>query len=328
VDGDGFLKAAQYFYAILLAMPDVVCLGVLVTDIVAAPMDTLPLRGTLELIDRLEMHIGGNAANTADALAKLGVSVGLLAGVGADSFGEYMVTALGSHGVEMAGVVKMPEVGTAASLVTVHSDAQRSFLHVPGANAAYGAEDVNWDATTGAKLFHVAGLQLMRRLEGDAIAQILAEARRRGMTTVLDTVMNPKSLGWAGLAPALPHLDWFIPSMDEARWLVGEAEPDAMVAKLRKHGATNLALKHGAGGCMLYPHEGAAIVLPVFPVTAVDTLGAGDSWAAGFLTGLLHGMPLEQAGTLANAVGACCVEAFGATTGILPLDATCHRFGV
>jgi sugar/nucleoside kinase (ribokinase family) len=307
---------------------EIACLGVIVVDIVGAPIESLPSQGTLELIDRLEMHIGGNAANTADALAKLGVAVGLIGGVGADAFGSYVLSALASHGVNVSAVLQEKQVGTAASFVVVNGKAERAFLHVPGANATFTPSGVNWEAIASARIFHVAGLQLMRQLEGQPIAEILQEAQKRGMVTVLDTVMNPRSLGWAGLAPALPFLDWFIPSIDEAILLTGEKEKEAIVAKLRSAGATNIVLKDGEHGCFFHPKDSPTFHTPAFPVKAIDTLGAGDSWSAGFCIGLLRGWDLPRTARFANAVGATCVEAFGATTGIVSESETHERFGL
>jgi sugar/nucleoside kinase (ribokinase family) len=295
---------------------DIACLGLLVADTVGAAIDALPKKGTLELIDRIELHTGGNAANTGAALAKLGVPVAVLGKVGADGFGDYMADALARHGVVTSGIRRDPTAPTAATIVTVHSDAERSFLHVAGANATLTADDVDWSAAEGAKIFYVAGLQLMTALEGDGVAAVLAEAKRRGMVTALDTVMNPRSRGWEGLAPALPHLDWAIPSFEEARALTGEGKALRQARKLQEHGAKNVAVKMGGDGCLVVPADGAPFHVAPYSVTAVDALGAGDSWAAGFLTGLLEGWPLAQTAKFANAVGACCVRAYGATTGV------------
>jgi sugar/nucleoside kinase (ribokinase family) len=312
-------------------LSEIVCLGVIVVDIVGAPIDALPASGTLEIIERLEMHIGGNAANSADALAKLGVSVGLIGGIGQDAFGDYVAAALTSHGVDMSRVVQDPKAGTAASFVVVDKAAQRSFLHVPGANATFTGEQVVEESLQGVRILHVAGLQLMTQLEGEPIARLLQKAQQQKIITVLDTVMNPRSQGWAGLAPALPYLNWFAPSIDEAIWLTGEEEKPAIVDKLRQAGATNIVLKDGVHGCFVYPiaaPEFPEFHVPVFPVQAVDTLGAGDSWSAGFCLGLLRDWDLEKTVRFANAVGATCVEAFGATTGILSEAATQARFGL
>jgi sugar/nucleoside kinase (ribokinase family) len=303
-------------------MPDVACLGLLVADTVGTPIDNLPTRGTLALIDRIELHVGGNAANTSAALAKLGIPVATLGKVGRDGFGDFMTGALAKLGVDTRGVVRSSDSPTAATIVTVHSDAERSFLHVAGANATYTEEDVNWEIAGSSKILYVAGLQLMSALEGRGVGMVLREAKRRGLTTVLDTVMNPRSAGWEGLAPALPHLDWAIPSYEEAAALTGESEPLAQVRRLHDAGAVNVAIKMAANGCLIAPALAEAFTVPALPVTAIDALGAGDAWAAGFLTGLLRDWPLEKTARFANAVGACCVQALGATTGVRSLEET------
>ncbi|GAB4457288.1 MAG: sugar kinase [Armatimonadaceae bacterium] len=302
--------------------PEIACLGLLVADTVGRPIDRLPARGTLELIERIELHIGGCAANTGASLAKLGIPVAVLGKVGADGFGEYLLHALRQVGADVRGVRQATDVPTAATIVTVHQDAERSFLHVAGANAAFTADDVDWEAVGSARLFHVAGLQLMTAFEGNGVAQALKEARQRGMTTTLDTVMNPRSAGWAGLAPALPYLDWALPSHEEAIQLTGAHDPAEQAARFRDGGAQNVAIKLGGGGCYVAPATGEPFTAPAFTVPAIDALGAGDAWVAGFLTGLLKGWTLPNTARLANAVGACCVQALGATTGIRSLAET------
>lgn len=301
---------------------DVVCLGLLVADAVGATIDALPQKGTLELIDRIELHTGGNAANTGVSLAKLGVSVAVLGKVGADGFGDYLLGALERHGVQTAGVRRAPDASTSATIVTVHSDAERSFLHVAGANGRFTAEDVDWGTIAGARVFNVAGLQLMTGLEGEGVGRVLAEARRRGMVTTLDTVMNPRSQGWAGLEPALPHLDWALPSFEEARALTGEPKALRQARRFQQAGAKNVVVKMGGDGCLVVPADAEPFHVAPYRVDAVDALGAGDAWVAGFLTGLLEGWPLPQTARFANAVGACCVQSLGATTGIRPRDET------
>jgi sugar/nucleoside kinase (ribokinase family) len=163
----------------------------------------------------------------------------------------------------------------------------------------------------------------MPQLEGEGVADVLAEAQRRGLLTVLDTVMNPRSAGWAGIAPALPFLDWTIPSFEEAKALTGEGKALRQARFFQAAGAKNVAIKMGANGCLIVPVDSEPFHVAPRAVEAVDALGAGDAWAAGFLTGLLHAWPpLEKTARFANAVGACCVEALGATTGIRSLNDT------
>jgi sugar/nucleoside kinase (ribokinase family) len=300
---------------------EIACLGVVVADVVGKPIDALPERGTLQLIERLELHIGGNASNTAAALGKLGVGARLVGKVGDDNFGRFLVGALEGAGVDCSPVaIAMDGTPTPVSLVTVHSDAERSFLHAPGTNATLSFEDIAWEKLDGVRFLHVAGPQLLVALEGEPLADVLAEAQRRGMTTMLDTVMNPRSRGWDALSLCFPHLDWFVPSFEEIRTLTGEETVPGQIVAARAAGARNVAIKRGAEGCTLAPEDREPLDVPAFPVTVVDTLGAGDSWCAGFLTGLLKDYPLERCARLANAVGAACVGALGATAGIAALE--------
>ncbi len=295
----------------------IACFGLLVADCVTATVDSLPERGTLQLVDRVELHVGGCAANTAVSLAKLGANVALLGAVGTDGLGDFILHAVRAAGVDTGGVRRFAEVPTAATTVCVHSDAERSFLHVPGANAAFRASDTNWDATQGATIFHIAGPQLMTALEAEnGIATITQEAKRRGMLVTLDTVMNPRSRGWSALKDAMPFVDWFLPSDAEARSLSGESDLESQVEFFRSGGATNVAIKTGKDGCYVAPLEKDNFYVPGFVVDAVDSLGAGDAWIAGFLWGLARGWHVPETALFANAVGAHAVQSYGATTGI------------
>ena len=293
------------------------CFGILVADCVTAPVDALPRRGTLEIVERVELHVGGCAANTALALAKLGEPPVLLGAVGTDALGDFVVATLNAGGVDTRGVRRLSGVPTAATAVCVHSDAERSFLHVSGANARFIAADTDWERCHDAAIFHIAGPQLMGALEAEnGIAAVAEEAKRRGMIVTLDTVMNPRSLGYSALRDALPFLDWVLPSEAEAEQLTGEKDVRGQARALRAGGARNVGIKRGDQGCFVLPEAGEPFVVPAFPVVAVDSLGAGDAWVAGFLLGLLRGWNAAHTARFANAVGASAVEEYGATTGV------------
>lgn len=309
-------------------MPDIACLGLLVADTVGGTIDALPDRGGLTLIDRIELHTGGCAANTAGSLAKIGVSTAILGKVGVDSYGDFMIRALGEAGVDTRGIHRDATVATASTIVTVHSDAERSFLHVIGANATLTAGDVDWDVVEdGTKIFHLGGLQLMTAMEGDGARDVLQKAKEKGLLTTLDTVMNPRSRGWEGIAPALPYLDWALPSIEEAKALTGEEKALRQARIFQKAGAKNVAIKMGANGCLIVPCDAEPFHVAPLLVDAVDSLGAGDAWIGGFLTGLLNGWPLLKTAKFANAVGACCVQSYGATAGVRTLEETIALIG-
>lgn len=119
------------------------------------------------------------------------------------------------------------------------------------------------------------------------------------------------------IAPCLPYTDYFLPSYEEARMLAGGRDDPAEIAMfLQDAGAKVVGLKMGERGSYLRAADGTEVRVPILPVTAVDGTGAGDAYVAGFLAGLLRGWSLEECARFANAVGACCVTAMGATTGL------------
>jgi sugar/nucleoside kinase (ribokinase family) len=132
---------------------------------------------------------------------------------------------------------------------------------------------------------------------------------------------------WEQLVPILPHVDVFVPSRTEAIDLTGERDPAKMIAAFRRHMPRGLiGIKLDAEGCLL--DDGSArgpIMIPAYRVNVVDTTGAGDTWFAGLLTGLIRGMPLEKAGRLANRTAADCCTELGASAGVRPFDDTVAR---
>jgi sugar/nucleoside kinase (ribokinase family) len=124
------------------------------------------------------------------------------------------------------------------------------------------------------------------------------------------------------LAPCLPHLDYFVPSLAEARALTGLDEPEEVARALLDHGVGTVGLKMGADGCLVMTCAGDSLRMPAFEVQAVDATGAGDAFAAGFIAGVWKEWSLEKTARLANAVGALCVTGVGATGGVRSLPET------
>jgi sugar/nucleoside kinase (ribokinase family) len=302
-------------------MLDVVCLGILVADVVGKPVDVWPGRGKLELVDRMELHSGGCASSTAIGLAKIGIRTGVIGKVGVDGFGDFMVNALERNGVDSTGVVRDDTTATSATMVMVHSDGERSFVHYLGANAALTELDVDFDFVKQSKVLHVAGSFLMPGIDGEPTARVLSRARELGVTTTLDTAWDSKGRWMSLLRPCLAHVDYFLPSIEEAKMVTGRTQPEDIAKSLLDEGVGVVGLKMGELGCYIRSAD-AEITIPPFKVEAVDALGAGDSFVAGFLTGVVQGWDLEKTGRFANAVGALCVTALGATTGIRSLEET------
>lgn len=295
-------------------MSDVVCLGILVADVIARPVDRVPEAGSLALVEEIVLRGGGCALNTSTALARFGLSVACAGKVGTDAFGDFLVALLDERGVERSMVLRDAAVPTSATVALVDAAGERTFLHVPGANGSLKTEELDLDLLFAARALHVAGALVMPALDGAPTAVLLAEARRRGVLTSLDTVWDATER-WARLESSLPHLDLLLLGRAEACALSGEHEPRAAAGWARARGARTVAIKLGAEGCYVDSDEFVAHV-PAPRVDAVDSTGAGDAFAAGLIYARLQGWSLERATGFANTVGAAATTAVGAAEGL------------
>jgi sugar/nucleoside kinase (ribokinase family) len=303
--------------------------GLIVADLVAQPLDLRkpPAPGGLAILNSLQLTTGGNACNTAVAMAKLGMSVATAGLVGADDLGDAMVRRLRSAGVDTSAVFVNERAQTSASVVAVEPDGERVFFHTPGVTALLDAAAFRqcYPVFKQCRWLQIGYFGLLPALTPH-LPGLLAELRREapGLKIALDTVNPPAPM--AELEPILPHLDLFAPSRTEAAALSGEQDPARMSAFFRSRmpiGAL-VGIKLDAEGCCL--DDGRQPVrVPSCKIEVVDTTGAGDTWFGGLLTALVKGMPLEKAGRFANRAAADCCTALGASAGVRGFDETVAR---
>lgn len=299
-------------------MTDVTCLGILVADVIARPVDAVPASGSLALLDEIVLRGGGCALNTGTALARLGVDVACAGKVGRDPFGDFLLALLDERGIDRSLVLQTDEAPTSASVALVDAAGERTFLHVPGANGTLELADLDLDRVLATRALHVAGALVLPALDGEQTAKLLAEARARGVATSLDTVWDPSGR-WDRLLPSLPQLDLLCVSGAEAAALSGEREPARAAAWARERGARTVAVKLGPDGCWV-DGDGFCGHVPPVRVDAVDSTGAGDAFAAGMIYARLRDWPLERAACFANAVGAAATTAVGAAEGLPTIE--------
>ena len=140
-------------------------------------------------------------------------------------------------------------------------------------------------------------------------------AKARGCITAADTKHDTYGIKLEGIRASLKHVDYLLPSYEEAAYLTGETDLPGISEALMAAGAKTVVIKLGARGCYLRTDR-AAGVIEGFEAAAVDTTGAGDNFVAGFLTGLLGGWDAERCCRFANAVGAVSVTAVGSTAAV------------
>jgi sugar/nucleoside kinase (ribokinase family) len=294
----------------------VLCSGSIVYDILVRPVDHSDW-GTTRFVDSIEYHVGGNGANTSRALATLGVPVRLLGAVGRDQQGDLVVEGLRRAGVDTSAVGRT-DLPTATTVVLVNQAGERQFLHRLGASQDAFAAPVRFEAPLieGAAYYHLASLFLLPRLRAHAPG-MLAEARSAGLGTSLDTNWDAEGRWMRDLKPCLSHLDMLFMNEDEARMITGSSDPSVAAGVVRAGGVRTAVIKLGRCGCAIYT-DAREIICPAFEVDAKDTTGAGDCFVAGFLSALLSGADLADAGHFANAVAALSVQKIGAVTGVPP----------
>jgi sugar/nucleoside kinase (ribokinase family) len=306
-------------------MIDVVCLGPLVADVIARPLDSLPPRGGLGLVDELSLRGGGGALNAATWLARWGLHVGVVGKVGADLFGDFVLGLLSERGIGADAVLRDSEVATSATVVLVHSDGDRTFLHLQGASAALRAGELAPGALYAARALLYPAALALPALDGEPAAAILAEGRRRGLLTVVDAAFDSTGR-WSRVLPVLDHADLFVPALLEARAITGHEDPAAAAAWLRERGARQVAIKLGGQGCYA---SGAGFegYVEAPAVSVVDTTGAGDAFVAGVVYGTLAGWSFERAVRLGCAAGARATTVLGASDGAASLEETLALLG-
>lgn len=298
-------------------MKKIICIGSVTTDVIVTPADSIPTPGTLRAVKSVSTHVGGCAANAAIDLAKLGVPVILSCKVGEDSFGDFVAKTAEENGVDVRGVVRDPGVSTTVSIVCVSSVGERSFLYNPGSAAVFKKEDVPEELIDESDIVFVAGAMLLTDFDGRPCADLMKEARAKGKYTVMDTAWDFADVWLPKIRDVLPHLDLFMPSVEEAAKLTGESDPNRIADRLFEFGVKNVIIKVGKDGALICEAGKPRITLPTYSaIKPVDTTGAGDSFCAGFLAGLAQGWSYTESGAFANAVGTHCIMAIGASTGI------------
>ncbi|MCS7055589.1 MAG: ribokinase [Thermoflexales bacterium] len=261
----------------------------------------------------LRTACGGKGANQAYAVARMGQPAYMVGCVGADAFGEAMVENLKAVGVDTHGVIRRGDYPSGVAMILVHdATGQNEIIVAAGANRTLTADDVRSAADRLAQSDAVIA-QLETSLAATEAA--MAIARRAGRLSVL----NPAP--FAPLDEALlGSCDYLIPNENEAGRLVGVTVRDlrsaAEVAQaLRARGARNVLVTLGENGVWVDAEAWRGHV-PAFPVHAIDTVAAGDTFIGAFVTRLVEGAPVAEAARFGCAAAAIAVTRPGAQPSI------------
>jgi len=314
----------------------------------------------------LKLSTGGAVANTGLTLKKLGINTTLLGKIGSDAFGKVILEILQKEDKTLVEnmIIGKDEISS-YTIVLNPPDTDRVFLHYPGPNHTFDANDIPYEKIKGGCLFHFGYPPLMQKFyenDGKELVKMFQRIGKMNMSTSLDMAMpDPESpagkIDWCKFFKnVLPVVDIFMPSIDELLYMLNSDKfykilekkeridallLDQIAGQLIDYGAKVVAIKLGDQGLYLRsvrteksnlsriinPSDwnDRQLLSPCFVTEVKGTTGTGDATIAGFLAQLIGGEEPENCMSLATAVGACCVEAVDATGGIRPLPEVVKR---
>jgi sugar/nucleoside kinase (ribokinase family) len=297
-------------------MIDVLCVGQLVADILVRPVERVDFGTDTQRVDLIELKNGGDCLNVAIGLRKLGHAVGFVGKIGQDHWGDFLLRVIDQAGIDRRGLKRTGQAGTSAVIVLINQAGERIFFYHGGSNDLFGLEDVDQKLIPEASIVHVGGTFLLPRFDGAGAAALFAEARAQGKLTSMDVTWDTQGRWLKTIEPCLSGLDYFLPSYTEAERITSRSEPEEMAVFLQERGVRNVVIKLGERGCYVKAAGSKGLYVEAFKTRVVDTTGAGDSFVAGFLSGLLRGWEPERSARLACAVAALNIQQVGATAGV------------
>jgi sugar/nucleoside kinase (ribokinase family) len=265
------------------------------------------------LADRMMLTLGGSSAIVAHNLAALGSRVGFQSRIGDDPLGQIGLDRLQQGGVDVSLVRRIPHATATGLSVILHHDAWRNILTYSGTIAELSWDDLDLEYLADSRHFHLSSFYLQRGLL-PRVAELFQLMKSKGLTISLDTNDDPDDRWEGGLHDVLRYVDVFLPNEREACKAAGIDDSDDLDAATRKLAelVPLVVVKLGSKGAMAVRGSERVLSAPQ-KVDPVDTVGAGDSFDAGFLHQYIRGANLEACLASGNRAGALSTTRPGGT---------------
>jgi len=289
---------------------DVTIAGELNLDLIlyGLPEQLLPERELLA--DRMMLTLGSSSAIVAHNLAALGSRVGFQSRIGDDPLGQIALERLQQGGVETSLVRRASGSTTTGLTVILHHDTWRNILTYMGTIAELSWDDLDLEYLSDARHFHLSSYFLQRALRSK-VGELFQYMKSKGLTTSLDTNDDPDDRWGEDLSEVLRYVDVLLPNERETRKLAGTDDLEAAIRQLGES-VPLLVVKMGAKGAIAVRGK-ERVVTPAREVIAIDTVGAGDSFDAGFLHRYVRGADLAACLEWGNVAGALSTTRPGGT---------------
>jgi sugar/nucleoside kinase (ribokinase family) len=294
---------------------DILVAGEINPDLILSG-NAIPEFGQVEkLVDHATLAIGSSSAIFACGAARLGLRVAFIGVCGEDLFGHFMLDEMQKRNVDVSNVIIRREGQTGFSVI-LNQNADRAILTHLGLIPALRAADISDALLCQAQHLHVASYFLQTKLQPD-LPDLFRRAHSLGLTNSLDTNYDP-SEKWIGFDELLSVTDIFFPNKTEALSITQTNNVEAAGRQLANK-SKFVAIKLGADGAAI-PTNDHVLFVPSIPVNIIDTIGAGDSFDAGFLYGYLNRWDLGTSLRLGVVCGALSTGAAGGTAAQPTLD--------
>lgn len=279
--------------------------------------------GPLHRVRGYELAQAGAEANVATGLARLGHRVGWVGRVGADPIGRFVVDELAAEGVDVSQVSVDDGAPTGFQLksMALGGDPEVVYFRTNSAGSRLAPSEAADTYLAGARHLHLTGIPLALSDTARTFAFHAVEvARAAGATISFDPNLRPalwpsQAEMTAVIGDMARRCDWVMPGLAEGALLTGAPTAAAIAETYLAQGVTRVVIKDGCRGAELFT-SGGVWRRPVFPVTVVDTVGAGDGFAAGLISAHLDGLAPEAALERASAVGALATTSPGDKDGL------------
>lgn len=293
----------------------ILCIGLLVCDLLIKPVTQETLKADSVKADVIRMLVGGDAFNVASNLSALRTDAALYSAVGEDAFGAFVLDYAEKLGVSTS-LIETAEGPTSVTAVLIHPDGERNFVVQRGASHELGEDHISDDLLKEYNLVYIGSACGIPGLDGEGLTRLLCRAKTLGCKTAMDITGNPSQEAVTQILPALPYLDFFLPSSYEAMSLARRKTPEQAADYFHQHGVPVVVVKMGGQGALLSDGNQQRI-FPTYNGPVIDTTGAGDAFVAGFLAALSRGESLAGCVRIGNGAGTKCVGRLG-SSGTLP----------
>lgn len=288
---------------------DVAVVGEINPDLILTG-DVTPEFGQVEKnVESGGLRVGSSAVIFACGAARLGLKVVFLGQAGDDVFGRFMVESMRAAGIDTGGVMIDSDGQTGYSVILSRGD-DRAVLTYLGLIPDLRFDDIDLDLIAQAAHLHLSSYFLLDALRPD-VPRLFAQARRAGLTVSLDTNYDPREDWGTGLDAALAQIDLLLVNETECKAITRAADAATGRAALAER-IPVVAIKRGGDGATAQRGD-EVVSAPPLSVTVVDTVGAGDSFDAGFVYGTLAGWSLDCCLKLAVCCGSLSTRAHGGT---------------